>query len=123
MPKKTLTVALPAPASRERPLGSTTLSYEEDARAALDINQCPDPAFTRVQLRVKRGDVDIQRLVVVYKNSQKEELSVATKIRHGNRSSWLDLQGNRRCLQKIRIVGDTDDRSRQKALVEFWGKY
>ncbi|MEG3440301.1 hypothetical protein V0288_24450 [Pannus brasiliensis CCIBt3594] len=64
-----------------------------------------------------------KKLVVTYRNSKKEELQVAEKIRKGQKSRWIDLKGDRRCLEKIKLVGDTDDRSKKEALVEFWGRY
>lgn len=116
-------VALPALAARERLLGAARLAYQEEDKAVLNIATCPKPAYTHVQLRVKRGDADIKKLVVTYRNSKKEELQVAEKIRQGQKSRWIDLKGDRRCLEKIKLVGDTDDRSRREALVEFWGRY
>ncbi|MEG3436996.1 hypothetical protein V0288_07675 [Pannus brasiliensis CCIBt3594] len=56
-------VALPALAARERLLGSARLAYQEEDKAVLNIATCPNPAYTHVQLRVKKGDADITALL------------------------------------------------------------
>jgi hypothetical protein len=118
-----LGIALPVAAFQTRLLGTARLAFSEDDKEVINISACPKPAYTHIQLRVKGGDADIKKLVVKYRNSEKESLSVAEKIRQGKSSRWIDLKGERRCLEKIKVIGDTDDSSNRKALIEFWGRY
>jgi hypothetical protein len=110
-------------ADSTRLLGATRLSFRENDLDSININSCPKPAFNAIQLRAKAGAVDIKRLYIRYGNGEIDRPSVAENIRQGGRTRWINLNGNRRCIKQIAILGDTDNFSSRQARVEFWGRY
>jgi len=110
-------------ADNTRLLGTTRLSFRENDLDSININSCPKPAYNAIQLRAKVGNIDIRSLYVKYGNGQVERLRVAENIRQGGRTRWIDLNGNRRCIKQIAILGDTDNTSNRRARVEFLGRY
>jgi len=110
-------------ADNTKVLGTTRLSFRENDLDSISINSCPKPTYNTIQLRAKGGDVDIRSLYVKYGNGQVERLRVAQNIRQGGRNRWIDLNGNRRCIREIVILGDTDNTSNRRAKVEFLGRY
>jgi hypothetical protein len=104
-------------------LGTTRLSFRENDLDSININSCPKPAYTSIQLRAKAGAVDIKRLYIRYGNGEIERPRIAENIRQGDRTRWINLNGNRRCIKQIAILGDTDNSSARRARVEFWGRY
>lgn len=104
-------------------LGTSSLSFQEKDVDTIRVNGgCPPVPYKSIQLRVKLGDADIETLVVKYDNGSIENFKVRENIPQGGKSRWLDLKGNRRCINQIGVIGDTDDNSNRKARIEFWGK-
>ena len=74
-----------------------------------------------VQLRVERGQVEIEKLWVRYAKGGVEYLDVRDRIGQGHHSRWIDLNGGERCLKAVGVIGDTE-LSRDQARVEVWGR-
>jgi hypothetical protein len=113
-------VALPAAADPARLLGSTRLAKAENDVDVLAFKKCRR-GIDSLQLRVYRGQVEIERLWVRYGNGEREELVVRDRIAQGGQTRWIDLRGGERCVQAIGVIGDTE-RSSDQARVEIWGR-
>lgn len=116
------TDTLAQPAQQGRRLGQTTLAYSENDRDVVRLSECPRPPLRSIKVRAVRGSADIQTLIVRYGNNEVDRLSVRENINQGRESRWIDLRGNRRCVRSIAVLADTDNRSRNRAVVEFYGK-
>ena len=79
--------------------------------------------FTGLQIRVKRGPVNMHRLVVHYGNGESEEVALRENFRAGGVSRVIDLPGNKRIIKKVVFVYDTKNLANRKALVELWGRH
>jgi hypothetical protein len=92
------------------------------------LPSCKRSANDRVsQLRVAvRGHAaELDRLRVVYQNGDSQVLSVKQRFAAGDRSRWIDLDGKRRCIEKIVVLGDADTlgwRPGAQARVVFLGR-
>jgi Protein of unknown function (DUF2541) len=101
-------------------LGSTRLSQQENDVDVLRFSRCRADIHT-LQIRSKRGQIEVERLWVRYANGERETLNIRDRIAQGSASRWIDLRGGNRCIVQIGIVGDTE-RSRDQARVEIWAR-
>lgn len=107
-------------------LGSVRLADAKDADVVL-LGPCASTSntpVTKLGVRVTKHEAEINRLVVTYYDGQKQELNVRSRFKPGTESRWIDLNGEARCIKKIRIVGDTNSlgwRPGKQARVTFYG--
>ena len=80
-------------------------------------------AFTGLQIKVKRGPVNMHRIVVHFGNGEKEEFELRENFRAGSESRVIDLPGNKRVIKKVDFLYDTKNLSDRKGVVELWGKH
>lgn len=113
-------VSSPAHADGERLLGSTRLSKIENDTDVIRFAKCRR-GMHAVQLRVERGQIEVETLWVRYGRGGVDHLPVRHRIGAGSHSRWIDLRGGDRCIKAIGIVGDTDG-SLDQARVEVWGR-
>jgi hypothetical protein len=62
-----------------------------------------DGAFRAIQLRVRGGAIEFQRVVVHYANGEPEEVVVRERIPAGGMTRAIDLRGDRRFLQSVEL--------------------
>jgi len=62
-----------------------------------------DGTFRAIQLRVRGGAIEFQRVVVHYGNGESEEVAVRERIPAGGTTRAIDLQGNRRFLRSVEL--------------------
>ena len=117
------TAATPAEAGHPdtpRRLGDTRLSRAENDTDVLRFAKCRR-GINAIQLRVERGQIEVEKLWVTYARGGVDRLDVRDRIGQGKESRWIDLRGGERCLKSIGIVGDTE-LSLDQARVEIWGR-
>jgi hypothetical protein len=107
-------------------LGAIQLGYRENDVNGINIGNCNNrnSRIREVQLRARRGAVDLDRMRVQFGNGETERLNNLPKtLDQGQASRWIRLDdGERRCVTQVVIQGDTRDFSRQQAVVEVWGR-
>ncbi len=107
-----------AQADAARLLGSTRLSKAENDVDVLAFKPCR-AGVDSVQIRIRRGNAEIESLWVRFANGTRETLPVRQRIAKGGESRWIDLRGGERCVVAIGVVGDTDA-SRRQARVDLY---
>lgn len=114
--------ALPSVACADgaRLLGSTRLSQAENDKDVLRFAKCRR-GIGAVQLRIARGQVEVEKVWVEFARGGRQSLEVRDRIAEGRASRWIDLRGGERCVTAVGIVGDTE-RSLDQARVEVWGR-
>jgi hypothetical protein len=106
----TALLALLAQAAEPLKLGDVDLRDARDGDV-IRLPACTSPRnapVRRVGLAVSRHPAQIDRVVVRFHDGTRQELSVRHRFKPGSASRWIDLRGGDRCIQSIRIVGDTD---------------
>jgi hypothetical protein len=92
-----------------------------DARNDHDrINVNTGETFRALQLGVKGGAIEFQRVVVHFENGQDSEIAVSQRIEQGDRTRVIDLPGNRRRIQSIEFWY-SKERWSDRPLVNVWG--
>ena len=107
-------------ADEPRRLGETRLTRAENDKDVLRFTKCRR-GINAVQLRITRGQVEVEKLWVTYARGGVDRLEVKDRIAQGKESRWIDLRGGERCVKSIGIVGDTE-LSLDQARVEIWGR-
>jgi hypothetical protein len=104
-------------------LGQTQLSYQDNDRDVIRLGQCPNnKRFNAVKVMAVRGTANIKLLRVRFGNNRSENLSVRSKINQGSETRWIDLDGAKRCITSILVVGDTADYSPRPATIQVYGR-
>lgn len=106
-------------AAAERLLGSTRLAQAEND-VDVDSVACR-PRITALQVEAERGAAEIERLWVRYGNGEHDTLAVRDRLAEGTRTRWIDLEGGRRCVVAVGVVGDTEG-SLDRTRLKIWGR-
>ena len=104
-------------------LGETRLGRFEDVDM-IYAGQCPSPMnrpIERLKIQVLGRAADVDFVAVQYGNGVWDRLPVRERFAPGSESRWIDLTGGARCVERIKIVGDTDAVRAGQALVRVWG--
>lgn len=101
-------------------LGQVQLSQAENDVDKLNFASCRKDVRA-VQLRVKRGNAEIEHFWLRFANGERVVLEVRDRISKGESSRWVDLPGGERCITDIGVVGDTEN-SRKRAFVQVYGR-
>jgi hypothetical protein len=78
--------------------------------------------FDKLAFIVRRNDIDLISLVVVYGNGKKEELAYRETLRQGQRSRPIDLRGEGRTIQEIQLVYRSKPSFKGEAVLEVYGR-
>ena len=62
-----------------------------------------DGRFRAIQLRVRGGAIEFQRVVVHYADGEPEEVAVRDRIRDGGSTRAIDLRGDRRYIRSVEL--------------------
>ncbi|MBI5440350.1 MAG: DUF2541 family protein [Deltaproteobacteria bacterium] len=104
-------------------LASTPLNYRDD----MDVLRLPpcgtlaNPPVRSVQVRVRGNAAEIDYVLLGLENGESQRLDVRSYFEPNTASRVLDLAGQVRCVQTVRIVGQTARRDGPQAVVELLG--
>jgi hypothetical protein len=59
--------------------------------------------FRSIQLRVERGPIEFDRVVVHFGNGTSERIQTRFRIRAGDSTRWIDLPGERRVIESVEL--------------------
>ena len=79
--------------------------------------------FTKVQLRVKRGAINMHKCVLHFGNGDKQEVEIRKNIPRGGQTRVIDLKGGKRVIKKVVMWYDTKNKAKARAVVQVWGKH
>ena len=79
--------------------------------------------FTALQIKVKRGPINMHKMVVHFHNGETKELELRNNFTAGSESRVIDLPGNNRIIDKVVFWYDTKNFSGSRAVVELWGRH
>ncbi|XOV68818.1 MAG: hypothetical protein ACFHU9_06470 [Fluviicola sp.] len=80
-------------------------------------------AFTKLKIQVTGGALNMKKMVVHYRNGDKQDLNLKHNFGKGSGSRVIDLAGNKRLIQKITFIYDTKNRSKRRATVHVFGRH
>ncbi|MEL6695562.1 MAG: hypothetical protein AAFP89_04940 [Bacteroidota bacterium] len=109
----------PFPPRWER-LGSRKVNFR------LDRDEIPvtvrEGVFSGLKLKITGSPINLHRVIVHYRNGQKQSLNVRMNIPRGGETRVLDLKGNKRVIQKVVFYYDTKNLAAGRGTIHLWGK-
>lgn len=94
-----------------------------DSRA--DHDRVPVTArgrFSAIQLGIKGGDIEFQRVVVHFANGQDQEIEVRDRIQAGGKTRVIDLEGDRRDITSVEFWYGKPSWRSNRATLNLWGR-
>jgi hypothetical protein len=79
--------------------------------------------FTALQIKVRKGPVNMHRMLVHFRNGSTKEVELKNNFSDGDESRVIDLPGNVRVITKVVFWYDTKNFNDSKAIVELWGRH
>ncbi|MAT53697.1 MAG: hypothetical protein CMN32_04400 [Saprospirales bacterium] len=102
-------------------LGQRKVDYKVDRDEILVTAR--EGRFTALKLTVKKGGINMHKMVIHFADGSKKNVDLRAKIPAGGSTRVIDLPGNRRIIRKVVFVYDTKNFSSRKAVVELWGRH
>lgn len=78
--------------------------------------------FRQLQIRVRDGDVNFQRVVVHFGNGEDEELQFRERINAGGQTRPMDLHGYDRIIKSVEFWYEKAQWGEHKPTVELYGR-
>lgn len=79
-----------------------------------------DGTFRAIQLRIRGGAINFDRVIVRYGNGTQDEIQVRDRIPNGGKTRAIDLPGDRRVIESVDIWYGRDNWSKRPK-VELYG--
>ncbi|MEZ5924754.1 MAG: hypothetical protein R3D57_10275 [Hyphomicrobiaceae bacterium] len=109
------------PLGREwRRLGQQSVDLDGE-RVSLEVG-ADAGRLNALVLRVRRGDVRVRGMTVVYGNGAEEDVAFDNPIYGGEESEIIDLKGRARFIDRIDLRLRAGRRSGRRAELEIWGR-
>lgn len=102
-------------------LGSKKVDYKID-RDVIHVG-LHEGSFKKLKIQVTSGSLNMRRMVVEYKNGQKETIELRQRFKQGTGSRVIDLNGNNRIIKDITFYYDSVNNPTSKAKVHVFGKH
>jgi len=77
--------------------------------------------FRAIQLGIKGGDIDFERVVVHFENGQDHDVPVRERVRSGERTRAIDLPGDRRRIRSVEFWYGKAGWGRGRPTLNLWG--
>ncbi|MDP4263162.1 MAG: hypothetical protein Q8941_11600 [Bacteroidota bacterium] len=112
----------PAPAfSKWEKLGERKVNFKAD-RDEIGVGRF-EGFFDALQVKVKRGPINMFKMVVHFHNGETKEIELRNNFAAGSESRVIDLPGNKRVIDKVVFWYETKGFADSKAIVELWGRH
>ena len=117
----------PAPESTEsapprwEKLGQRKVNYKVDRdEIAVTLRE---GRFTAVKLFVRKSPVNMHKMIIHYRNGDKQNVNLRNKIPAGGQTRVVDLNGGKRVIKKVVFWYDTKGIQDKRATIELWGRH
>ncbi len=102
-------------------LGQRKVNFKSDRDV---ISGRWDGWFKALQIKVREGSINMQKMVVHYRNGQTEDIPLKNNFTDGSESRIIDLPGSRRLIEKVVFWYESSGSAGgNKPVVELWGRH
>src|SRR5437868_15524185 len=77
--------------------------------------------FRALQLGIKGGDIDFERVVVHFENGQDHDVQFRERVRSGEKTRAIDLPGDRRRIRSVEFWYGKAGWGRSRPTMNLWG--
>ena len=111
----------PASAQAWEKLGQRKVNLKADRDV---ISGRWDGWFKALQIKVREGSINMQKMVVYYRNGQTEDVPLKNNFTDGSESRIIDLPGRSRLIEKVVFWYESSGTAEgNKPVVELWGRH
>ncbi len=83
-----------------------------------------DGRFSAVKLMVKKGGINMHKMVIHFGDGTKQQVNLKNKIPAGGATRVIQLKGQKkRVIRKVVFWYDTKNLANKRATVELWGRH
>lgn len=104
-------------------IGETIINFEHERNELKILNQ---DQFTKLKFVVKLAPVELNELVVFYKNGDQQKFEIKERIKSEGYYQVLELNGHERIISSVIFQSNTVPYMRGdkeiRAVIEVWGK-
>ncbi|MFN5418161.1 MAG: hypothetical protein ACK5B9_13975 [Flavobacteriia bacterium] len=101
-------------------LGKTIVNYENDRNEVIVTSE---EKFTDLHFHVKFAPVEIEEIVVFYKNGDQQKFPMKESIKSEGFMRELELNGKERIIAKVVFQSRTIPNTKEsRAIIEIWGE-
>ena len=79
--------------------------------------------FTALKFKVKRGPMNLHKVVVHFGNGESQEIETRHQLKAGGETRVIDLPGNTRIIKKVVFWYDTKNMANRKAVLALLGRH
>ena len=102
-------------------LGERKVNFKTDRDA---ISGWRDGFYRSLKIKVRGGTVNMQKMVVHFRNGEDHEVALKQNFADGDESRAIDLPGKRRLIDKVVFWYEATATSEgNKPIVELWGRH
>jgi len=102
-------------------LGQRKINYRLD-RDEIKVT-AREGVFSAVQLKFKKGGVNLHRFVIYFRDGSKQEVMTKNHFKAGTSTRVVDLKGRKRVIRKVVLWYDTKNVAHRRGVVELWGRH
>ena len=100
-------------------IGERTVDFKKDRDEVMVVGA---DRFSALQFKVREAGINLASIEVYYESGEKQDLALQTKLKAGDDSRVIDLNGGERNLKKVVFVYSTlSNMKDEKGHVEIWG--
>jgi hypothetical protein len=78
--------------------------------------------YTGLKIVVNNGSLNVHKATIHFANGDTQDAKLPDVLSKENDGKLIDLQGNKRVIEKVTFWYDTKNSNNDKAVVEVWGK-
>jgi hypothetical protein len=101
-------------------LGTRTVDYTLD-RDVVDFKDAGEN-FQTLKLIVKNGTLNMHKCTVHFADGDTKVIELTDEMNKSNDGRILDLKGSNKRIDKVTFWYDSKNNSKDKSIVELWGK-
>jgi Protein of unknown function (DUF2541) len=101
-------------------LGTREVDYTID-RDVISLKESKHN-ITGLKFVVKTGTLNMHKATVHFANGDTQDIEFPEGVRENNDGRLWDLKGNSRKIEKVTFWYDTKNNSKDKSVIEVWGK-
>ena len=79
--------------------------------------------FTAVKLIVRKGGINMHRMVIHYGNGNRQDVDLRQNIPANGETRVIDLEGQGRIINRVEFWYDTKNFARGRATLQLWGRH
>ncbi|WP_235296396.1 DUF2541 family protein [Portibacter marinus] len=100
-------------------LGQRTVNYKLDRDEI--VVTAKEGSFRKIKLQVKKAPVEFRKVIVHYRNGNKETIEIRNHIPAGGETRTIDLNGKNRIISKVVFYYNSELKVRRKGVVKLYG--